>query len=147
MSMTRTFLACKGVGVVSAGVALLLACVAGCGPGKPAVGTYVANVKNVSPAQCVEDGQQIARLFAELAVHHGLTVVQPLPSDTVALYFPSSTGLNLSFSAINMGPHAIAVTVMPVNMGHRDNASCRKVIDTVDQKLQKIFTDRLQKSM
>jgi hypothetical protein len=125
-------------------LALLIACSSGCGgPGRPAVDTYLASVTNASPAQGVEDGQRIAQLFAELAARNGLTGVQPLPSDTVALYFPSSTGLNLSLSAINPGSGTLSIAVIPVNMGRRDNSACRTVIATVDKTFKQAFGARL----
>lgn len=130
--------------VTSFSLALLIACAAGCsGPGRPAVDTYLASVTNASPAQGVEDGQRIAQLFAELASHNGLTPVQPLPSDTVALYFPSSTGLNLSLSAINPGSGTLSISVIPVNLGRRDNSACRAVIATVDKTFKQAFGARL----
>ena len=144
MSTTLSLRPSLGSLVTGSCLALLLACASGCsGPSRPAVDTYLASVTNASPAQGVEDGQRIAQLFSELATRNGLTPVQPMPSDAVAIYFPSPTGLNLSLSAVNMGPNAISVSVIPVNMGRRDNAGCRTVIATVDKNFKQAFGARL----
>ena len=129
-----------------AALALLLACAPGCGPSRPAVATYLVSVTNATPAQGTEDSQRIAQLFGELAAGHGLTLVQPLPSDTVALYFPSATGLNLSLSALYMGPNTIQISVIPVDLGRRDNTACRAVIAAADKKLKQTFGSRLLSS-
>jgi hypothetical protein len=129
--------------LAGAALALLLACAPGCGPGQPAVTTYLASVTNASPAQSVADGQRVAQLFADLASRHGLLPEKPLPSDAVALYFPGATGLNLSLSALTMGPNTIALSVIPVDMGRRDNNGCRTVIATVDKTLKQAFGARL----
>ena len=144
MSTMRMLPLGLGSRILGAGLALLLACAAGCGePGRPSVATYLANVTNASPAQGAEDRQHIAQLFAELAAHHGLVLEHPLPSDAVALYFPSPTGLNLSLSAITSGSGTIAISVIPVNLGRSDNSACRTVIATVDKTFKQTFGARL----
>ena len=144
MSIACWFRSGPGCAAVAAGLVVLLACVAGCGgSSRPAVATYLASVTNASPAQGAEDGQRIAHLFADLANRNGLVSEQPLPSDTVALYFPSATGLNLSLSALNMGGNSIAISVIPVQLGHKDNATCRTVIATLEKTFKQTFGPRL----
>lgn len=123
---------------------LFVACAAGCGPGKPAVDTYLASVTNASAEQDATDRQRIAQLFAEVAAQHGLVLEQHLPSDTVALYFPGPTGLNLSLSARSMGGNTIALSIIPVNLGRRDNGGCRSVIAALDKSFKQAFGARLQ---
>ena len=139
----------SGLGAAVAGVALallLVAGAAGCGPGKPAVDTYLASVTNASAEQNAADRQRIAQQFAEVAAQHGLVLEQHLPSDTVALYFPGPTGLNLSLSARNMNANTISLSAIPVNLGRRDNAGCRSVIATLDKSFKQAFGARMQTS-
>ena len=119
----------------------MLAMLSGCGPGKPAVDSFIASVTNTVPA----DGQFIAKLFAEQAVQHGLVVEKPLPATAVAMYSPGPTGLNLSLTAVTMD-NTISIQIIPVLQGRKNNAACRAVIAAVDQTLQKNFGTRLVKS-
>jgi hypothetical protein len=107
----------------------------GCGgPARPEVATYLATVTLTTPEQAAEDRQYVLKLFAEQAARHGLVPENKPPSDALALYFPASTGLNLSLSS-----------VIPVNLGRQDKAGCRAVIAAVDKALQQKFGDRLKK--
>ena len=126
--------------LASVGV-FMLAMLSGCGPGKPAVDSFIASVTNTVPA----DGQFIAKLFAEQAVQHGLVVEKPLPATAVAMYSPGPTGLNLSLTAVTMD-NTISIQIIPVFQGRKNNAACRAVIAAVDQTLQKNFGTRLVKS-
>ena len=130
---------------------LLLLSLAGLLPGcsagsKPGVNTYEAGVTNTSPAQAAEDRQQIARLFADVAGPHGLVQDAHFPANEGTLYFPSATGLNLSLSALKLDERTIAISIIPVMQGRKDDAGCRAVIATVDQTLRKNFGARFVKS-
>ena len=71
---------------------------------------------------------------------------KPLPQDAVALCFPGPTGLNLSLSALQMNERNIAISVIPVALGQKDNAACRASIAGVDAALRKNFAGRLLKA-
>jgi hypothetical protein len=132
--------------LASAAAAALTILLTGCGPGRPAVDTYLASVTNASPAQADEDGQFIAKLFAEQAAQHGLVLEKRLAPNAIALYFPGPAGLNLSLSVLRPGERSIAIAIIPVALGRKDNSGCRAVIAAVDQTLQKNFGNRLVKA-
>lgn len=124
---------------------LLLAGAMGCGgPGKPAVDTYLANLTSASQTQGAADRKILTQLFSEVAGRYGLDAVQPLPTDAVALYFPCSTGLNLSLSVLATGGNGLTISIIPVNLGKRDNAACRAVIAAMDKSLKQTFGSRLK---
>jgi hypothetical protein len=127
-------------------VITMLGLLAGCGPGRPAVDTYQVSVTFTSPAQGEEARLQIAQLFADIAGQRGLIKESKFPAHEGTLYFPGPTGLNLSLSALKLDEHTIAVSLIPVELGKKDNAGCRAVIATVDQALTKQFAARLVKS-
>jgi len=57
--------------------------------------------------------------------------------------FDAATGLNLSLSALNMGEHNIAISVIPVALGRKNSAGCQAVITTVDKAFKQNFGGRL----
>lgn len=129
---------------VGAGLGVLLVCAPGCGgPARPAMDSYLAQVTNATPDQTAADAQVIAKLFAGLAAQRGLVAEKPLPTDNVALYFPATTGLNLSLSALNSGGNSITLSVVPVALGKKDNAACRAVMAEVEAQLKQAFGQRL----
>lgn len=118
----------------------------GCSPGKPAVATYLAGVTNASPAQAEEDRQLVAQVFAEIAGPRGLVKDAHFPPGEGTLYFPSSTGLNLSLSALKLDERTLAISIIPVMQGRQDNAACRAVIASAEQALRQKFAARLRQT-
>ena len=125
---------------------VLLCCLPGCRPSTPAVASYQASLTNGSPAQAEEDRERIVQVFAEVAGQRGLVKEPRFPAHEGTLYFPSPTGLNLSLSALKLDEHSLAISMIPVAQGKKDDAGCRAVIAAVDQALQKNFGTRLLKS-
>ena len=135
------------VALAGVGLGVLLLCAPGCGgPARPAMDSFLAQVTNSTSEQVGADAQVVAKLFSGIAAKHGLVAEKPLPTDTVALYFPSPTGLNISLSALYMGGNSLSLSVVPVAMGKKDNAACRAVIAEVDTQLQQALGPRLLKA-
>ena len=130
-----------GLGLVLLGLTGLLP---GCSPGKPAVATYQAGVTNASPAQADQDRQQVAQLFADIAAPHGLVKDAHFPPGEGTLYFPCATGLNLSLSALKLDERTLAISIIPVVQGRKDNAACRAVIANAERALREKFAARLR---
>jgi hypothetical protein len=144
---TNTFFSAEWLARATGLMLLVLAgALPGCSPGKPAVATYQAGVTNASPAQAEEDRQQVASLFAEIAGPCGLVKNARFPANEGTLYFPGSNGLNLALSAIKLDERTLAISIIPVMQGRKDNAACRTVIATADQTLRKNFGARLVQS-
>jgi len=118
----------------------------GCAPSKPAVDTYLVGVTNASPAQAAEDRQWVASLFADVAAQRGLVKESPFPPNAAALYFPGPTGLNLAISALTLDERTLAISIIPVMQGRKDNVACRAVIAEADKALQQAFGPRLRKN-
>ena len=55
-----------------------------------------------------------------------------------------STGLNLSLSVLATGGNGLTISIIPVNLGKRDNAACRAVIAAMDKSLKQTFGSRLK---
>jgi len=126
-------------------VVLALSCLLlGCAPGKPAVATYLAGVTNASPAQAEEDRQLVAQVFADVAGPRGLVKDAHFPPGEGTLYFPGATGLNLSLSALKLDERTLAISIIPVMQGRKDNAACQAVIAQVQQALRQKFAARLR---